>query len=157
MPEQRRILLVDDDRDLLEGTSVRLGAAGYQTLLACNGNEGIASAVANRPDAIVLDVRMPILDGLQVLAELRMREATKDIPVVMLSASLSDQRAALEAGARFFLRKPYAPSMLINAMKRAINDGAEVRRTRRTESNPLLPATYIPQCSPQPIGAHWAD
>lgn len=122
MPDQRTILLVDDDRDVLLGTAMRLEAAGYQTTVAHDGNEVLSIALAHRPDAIILDVRMPQKDGLSALAELQAEKRTKDIPVVMLSASLGDQRAALEAGARFFLSKPYSGPMLVNAVKKAIEE-----------------------------------
>jgi CheY-like chemotaxis protein len=124
MPDRRTILLVDDDRDVLQGATLRLEAAGYRIRVAHDGNEVLRNAVAHRPDAIVLDVRMPHQDGLSALAELQTEERTKDIPVVMLSASLGDQRAALEAGARFFLRKPYSGPMLVNAVNQAIEEFA---------------------------------
>ena len=120
MPDMRKVLLVDDDEDVLLGASKRLGAAGYEVTVAHDGDECLASAASHRPDAIILDVRMPRKDGLKALAELQSGAATKDIPVVMLSASLGDQRAALEAGARFFLRKPYSGPMLVNAVAKAI-------------------------------------
>lgn len=123
MHDPKRILLVDDDEDILRGTTTRLTAAGYYTLVACNGDEGIACAAAQHPDAIVLDVCMPHKDGLAALAELRAGPSTRDIPIVMLSASLADQCAALKAGAKFFLRKPYTGPTLINAIQRAIDEG----------------------------------
>lgn len=125
MNDRYTVLLVDDDKDVLVGASKRLGAAGFEVLLAYDGDDGLANARKRRPDAVVLDIRMPRKDGLETLAELRSGETTKDIPVVMLSASLGDQRAALEAGARFFLRKPYLGPMLIDAVRRAIAEGVK--------------------------------
>src|SRR3989304_5353598 len=122
MPSDSTVLLVDDDRDVVEGSSVRLRAAGYQTVAAYDGDECVDRANEYQPVAIVLDVRMPRMDGLTALGELQEGENTKHIPVVMLSASLGDQRAALEAGARFFLRKPYSGPMLIDAVKAAIEE-----------------------------------
>jgi CheY-like chemotaxis protein len=120
MPAANRILLVDDDRDVLLGATLRLGAAGYETMVAHDGEEGVAAAMKNRPDAIVLDVRMPKMDGLSALAKLRERAETKHIPIVMLSASLVDQQAALDAGARFFLSKPYQGKTLLAAIQSAM-------------------------------------
>jgi two-component system phosphate regulon response regulator PhoB len=114
------VLLVDDDRDVAAGASLRLRAAGYRTLTAHDGHEGIRVAKAKRPAAIVLDVRMPHLNGLAALRELRTDRRTRGIPVVMLSASLVDQQAALDAGARYFLTKPYQPASLVTAVERAI-------------------------------------
>ncbi len=111
-----KVLLVDDDRDILEASSMRLRSAGYQTMAAGDGLEGVALAERHHPDAIVLDVRMPRLDGLSALNELRKNELTSDIPVIMLSASLLDQQAALDAGARLFVTKPYRSQHLIDAV-----------------------------------------
>lgn len=122
MTSSRRILLIDDDHEVVFGASLRLRAAGYQTMAAYDGEQGVLAAIDNHPDAIVLDVRMPRLDGLAALAWLRNCEDTKDIPVVMVSASLVDQRAALESGARYFLSKPYQPKSLLAAVASAVND-----------------------------------
>ncbi len=120
MTSSQKILLVDDDREIVRGASLRLQAAGYGTVSAGDGLDGVVVAVDQRPDAIVLDVRMPRMDGLSALRELKRRDATKDIPVVMLSASLVDQKQALEGGARFFVRKPYQGQELVAAIQEAM-------------------------------------
>jgi DNA-binding response OmpR family regulator len=119
---RNRILIVDDDDDILRGAQLRLGGAGYKMFLAHDGAEGIVSAVENNPHAIVMDVRMPRMDGLTALSRLRERRETKDIPVVMLSASLVDQQAALNAGARYFIPKPYQGQTLLAAVDSALSD-----------------------------------
>ena len=128
----RRILLVDDDDDIRQGASLRLQAAGYQPITACCGEEAVAAAVENRPDAIVLDVRMPRMDGLTALAQLQQGEDTKHIPVVMLSASVGDRQASLEAGARFFLDKPYQGKTLLAAVETAIAESAPSQKGEPT-------------------------
>ena len=119
-----RILLVDDDREIIMGASIRLRAAGYETMMAHDGQQGVDTAIEKKPDAIVLDVRMPNKDGLQALEELQQNEKTRNIPVVMLSASLIDQQAALDAGARFFLTKPYQGKTLIAAVGAALKESS---------------------------------
>ncbi len=114
------VLLVEDDHDVAFGTSLRLRSAGYQTLIAHDGFEGITVARKERPTAIVLDVRMPRMNGLVALDKLQHDERTKNIPIVMLSASVVDQQAALDAGARYFLTKPYQPTALLTAVEKAI-------------------------------------
>ena len=111
------ILLVDDDHDIRLGTKCRLHSAGYSTLEASSGVEGIELAHSRHPDAIVMDVRMPSMDGLEALQVLQEDEQTRNIPVVMLSASPKDEQTALEMGARYFLRKPYAADTLLAAMR----------------------------------------
>jgi len=114
------VLVVDDDHDVAFGASLRLQAAGYDTLMAHDGLEGVAVARELHPAAIVLDVRMPRMNGLVALANLQRDQRTKGIPIVMLSASLVDQQAALDAGARYFLTKPYQPTTLLTAVGKAI-------------------------------------
>jgi DNA-binding response OmpR family regulator len=121
MNRDKQILVVDDESDLVRGISLRLTAAGFGTCSACDGDSAIAAAVRRKPDAIVLDVRMPGRDGLSVLKELRSGESTWHIPVVMLSASLVDQQRALDAGAHFFLPKPYDGKQLVAAITAAID------------------------------------
>ncbi len=122
MTEKPTILLVDDDRAIREGASLRLRASGYNTLDANDGGQGVATAIQLMPDAIVMDVRMPRMDGLAALSALQENEATKNIPVVMLSASLMDQQEALDAGARFFLSKPYEGKNLVGAIESALGE-----------------------------------
>jgi DNA-binding response OmpR family regulator len=120
MPDPATILIVDDDREIVRGVSLRLEAAGYRMLTAGDAETGIATAIADRPDIIVLDVRLPRRNGLSALSDLKRRPQTKQIPVVMLSASVVDQQAALDAGARFFLRKPYRGDVLVQAIRAAL-------------------------------------
>ncbi|MFZ5829100.1 MAG: response regulator [Planctomycetota bacterium] len=147
-----RVLLVDDDHEIAIGASLRLRAAGYEPIVAHSGDEGVASARRYRPEAIVLDLRMPGTDGLTALAELRQHEETKDIPVVMLSASLTDERATLDAGARFFVRKPYHAQTLLTAVATAIRESAcppAVKELSRSVS-------VLPAVSQMSHGAAWA-
>ena len=122
MSEKKTVLLVDDDQALLDGTRLRLRSCGYKTLDANDGIQGVAAAIKLQPDVIVMDVRMPRMDGLSALRELQENEQTKEIPVVVLSASLSDQQRALDAGARFFITKPYEGKDLVRAIESAIGE-----------------------------------
>lgn len=119
MPD-KNLLIIDDDREIVQALTVRLQAAGYRTFVAFDGQEGLDIAAANRPDAIVLDVRMPGLDGLSALTRLRRQKATADLPVVMLSASAVDAKRALALGADYFLEKPYNSSGLLAAIQSAV-------------------------------------
>ena len=94
----QKILIADDDLDISMGTSRRLQHAGYETITASDGDEGLELARAHQPDAILLDVRMPRMNGFTVLKHLASCAETKDIPVVMLSASVVDQQRALDSG-----------------------------------------------------------
>ncbi|HSL10321.1 MAG TPA: response regulator [Actinomycetota bacterium] len=119
-----RVLVIDDDPDL--GRVVRrvLELEGYDVVLSDDGLRGLAAAQRQRPDAIVLDLMMPVMDGFQVLAELRADPRTRDIPVVVLSAvALEDTRERVEAaGASAFLTKPFEPQELSRALTSMIGD-----------------------------------
>ena len=128
MESRANILVVDDDADIRLGLSIRLKMAGYQTCQACDGDDAVNMAFALQPDAVLMDVRMPRKNGLMALAEMRMRPQTNHIPVVMISASLPDEKSALNAGAYIFLRKPYAGHLLLSALISALASAP-----RRTE------------------------
>jgi CheY-like chemotaxis protein len=111
----RRILIVDDEDDIREVAQVSLELVGqYEVLTASSGRDGLASARSERPDAILLDVMMPDMDGPATLAELRADPVTADIPVVFLTAKTqSAERSRLaELGAAGILTKPFDPLKL---------------------------------------------
>jgi len=116
------VLVVDDDREMLRGLSLRLEATGYEVLTACDGAEAIRLAGEHHPDAILMDNYMPVMDGLEALIRLGEQPDTTDIPVIMISASRRDERKALQHGARFFLQKPCALNILISALKDVIEN-----------------------------------
>ena len=115
-----RILLVDDERDIVEALGLRLRAMNFEVFTAHNGIEGLAQASEHRPELILLDVRMPVMDGLTMLSRLRQQPEIRDIPVVMLSASHDQRQRAIELGARQFLQKPYDHSVLLLTITAAL-------------------------------------
>lgn len=122
MTNQKSVLIIDDEEEIRTGVSRWLEATGCRTLSAADGVQGAASASENQPDAILLDMMMPKLDGMQTLARLREDPETCRIPVIMLSASLRDEQRALDAGARFFVQKPYDGKKLIETVSTVINE-----------------------------------
>ena len=89
MSEKKRILVVDDEPDFCSIVQGQLEKEGYEVELAYNGVEGLEKIRANPPDAIVLDVMMPEMDGYEVCKELKADEATAGIPVILLTAVAS--------------------------------------------------------------------
>ena len=122
MTNRKRILIVDDDHDIRQGTNLRLRSAGYETLQATNGRTGVDAATEFHPDAIVMDVCMPVMDGVEAMQRLRELKSTSDIPVVVLSAATQDESEVLKSGARFFVRKPYIASALLAAVDSVTSD-----------------------------------
>jgi signal transduction histidine kinase len=119
----KTVLVVDDDHEVNACLGVRLQAAGYEVLSAFDGEQGLSTALARHPDAVVLDVRMPNKDGLAMLREMRTIDEVCDTPVVMLSASIRDQHRALEAGANYFVTKPYEAKEVLSAIESSMIKG----------------------------------
>ncbi len=110
-----RILIIDDDRQVALALRIRLCAAGYELSTAHDGTTGLACAAATPPDIIVLDVRMPDIDGFEVCRRLKSNPRLESIPVVFLSANAQERAraSALAAGGVCFLEKPFdAPTLL---------------------------------------------
>jgi CheY-like chemotaxis protein len=111
----RRILIVDDEDDIREVAQVSLELVGhFDVLTAVSGRGGLERARAGQPDAILLDVMMPDMDGPTTLAELRRDPSTRDIPVLFLTAKTQamDRTRLAELGAAGVLTKPFDPLKL---------------------------------------------
>ena len=109
-----RVLVIDDEPDVRWLIRMSLERAGHEVIDAEDGLRGIAVAMKQRPDIIVLDLMMPVMDGYAVLAELAKDPRTVDVPVVVLSAKAIPEEAdrASAAGARRFMEKPFDPDEL---------------------------------------------
>lgn len=118
MRDRKLILVVDDAREIVLGISLRLRNAGHDVLTAFNGQAGLKMALKHRPDVIVLDIRMPIMDGLTMLARLREEGEAGRIPTIVLSANIAEKvrSQALELGASYFLEKPFEAATLMRAV-----------------------------------------
>jgi two-component system response regulator MprA len=112
-----RILVVDDDRAVRESLRRSLQFNGYQVEVATDGQQALDTIVGSRPDAMVLDVMMPRLDGLQVCRQLR--STGDDLPILVLTARdmVSDRVAGLDAGADDYLPKPFALEELLARLR----------------------------------------
>jgi len=110
-----RILIIDDEDDIREVAALSLETvAGWQVFVANSGREGLARAAEHRPDAILLDVMMPGMDGPTTFRELRKNPSTASIPVLLLTAKVqsSDQRRFADLGVEAILLKPFDPLTL---------------------------------------------
>jgi len=130
-----RTLVVDDDPDVRLVCRVALTSFGHEVLTARDGEEGLAAALRERPDMIVLDIMMPRKDGLSLLRELRAEESAKEIPVVLLSAlaASTDQLRGYEAGADGYLTKPFSPDDLNSAISHIASMSSDERVQHRNE------------------------
>lgn len=116
----KRILVVDDEADLVETLKLRLEKDGYEVVTAFDGAEGITKAKGEKPDLIVLDVMMPKLNGYQVCRELRAEPQCKNIPVIMLTAKTqeTDKFWGREVGADAYITKPFEFDALLDSIKK---------------------------------------
>ena len=116
----RRVMVVDDDRDILEMTRMILESGGYQVIPALSGEEALKSVSAARPDLILLDINMPGMDGWEILKLLKVDEETQGIPVAMFSIKfeLRDKVLGLKEGAFDYITKPFSYDELLERVAR---------------------------------------
>jgi len=120
--DRKRILLVDDERDLSDMVKMRLESHGYEVLTAYDGQEGLNKARREKPDLIILDLMLPKLDGYKVCRMLKFDEKHKGIPIVMFTSRVqdSDKKMGEEVGANAYITKPFEPEMLLSTVQRLI-------------------------------------
>jgi len=122
MGQKKRILIVDDERDIVKALMIRLQGAGYDVVTAFDGAQGVFMAHKEKPDLIILDIRMPAGNGFSVAQRLKRSTHTFTIPVIFLTGSpeTNAEDKARAVGARFYIKKPYDPEELLDAIKRAL-------------------------------------
>lgn len=117
----KKILIVDDDKDLLRGLNFRLRANGYETVIATDGYSAMSVAQKEKPDLIILDIGLPVGDGFTVMERMGKSHSLALIPIIVLSArdSQINKERALKAGAIAFFQKPADNDKLLAAIKKA--------------------------------------
>ncbi len=108
-------LIADDDPDILLLISLTLERDGYEVMTAANGLAAFQSALDRVPHLVVLDLMMPGIDGCEVTRRLREEEATRNVPILILTAFAEESQTAnaLAAGADAYMRKPFSPRQLL--------------------------------------------
>jgi two-component system alkaline phosphatase synthesis response regulator PhoP len=126
-----KILLVDDEPDILEIVGYNLKQEGYQIFTAANGKEAIAKAKKELPDLIIMDVMMPEMDGMEACENIRKIPELSNVIITFLTARSEDysQVAGFDAGADDYIAKPIKPKLLVSKVK------ALLRRLKETEQN----------------------
>ena len=130
MSEKKKILLVDDDPDFVEAVKVIVEAGGYDVSVAYDGQEGLEAVAEDKPDLIVLDVMMPVMNGHEACAKLKGSDDTKEIPIILLTAvadrvttSTYTHRDMLESEADDYMPKPVEPKELLELIKNWLKAG----------------------------------
>ena len=119
----KKILVVDDEKNILEILKVKLENVGYVVLTAENGRDAIAKAKTQKPDLITLDIIMPDIDGAEVAETLKHDPETKDIPIIFLTCLVTKGEEEKHVkGGRYFMAKPYEADDLLRAIKKYLGD-----------------------------------
>jgi two-component system alkaline phosphatase synthesis response regulator PhoP len=120
--KKAKVMVVDDEEDILDFVKLILEEAGYAVLPVLSGHEALQLIYRERPDLILLDIMMPDLDGLELLKILKIEESTSNIPVVMLTAKVEsrDKMAALREKAVDYICKPFKPQELVERIGQAL-------------------------------------
>ncbi len=114
-----KILVVDDEKDLVETLSFRLEANDYEVLKAHDGQDGLNKARSEKPDLIILDLMLPKMDGYKVCRMLKFDAKYKKIPIIMFTARAqeSDKKIGMEVGADAYITKPFEPQALLSKIQ----------------------------------------
>ncbi|MBX7497012.1 response regulator [Qipengyuania sp. 6B39] len=117
-----RVLVADDERLLRELLDYRLRQRNFETVLACDGREALECLESSAPDVVILDMMMPVHNGLDVLRRMRSSDRYAETPVIMLTARRSEKDivSALELGADDYLVKPFMPEELLARLARLL-------------------------------------
>ena len=120
----KRILVVEDEAELVKAIQIRLEQAGYETLVAYDGMEALDKAHKEKPDLIILDLMLPKMDGYKVCRMLKFDEKYKKIPIIMLTARAqdSDEKLGLETGADAFITKPFQHEAVLAKIKELLKE-----------------------------------
>jgi DNA-binding response OmpR family regulator len=113
------ILIAEDERDIRDLITFTLTYAGYEVLQATNGEEAVKIALAEKPDLVLLDVRMPYMNGYEACIKMKTQESLQYLPVVFLSAKgqETEVQTGLQAGAVEYILKPFSPDELIERVR----------------------------------------
>ena len=119
MSMKKKILVVDDEEDILHFLELVLREKGYEVVTAMNGHEALTTAQIEKPDLVLLDIMMPQMDGWEVLKLLRVDDETANIPVAMLSArtEAKDREQGLQEGAIDYICKPFSLQELLGKIE----------------------------------------
>jgi len=133
---KEKILIVEDDPDIVEMIDYNLKKEGYRTISVLNGEDAIGLAEKENPDLIILDLMLPEMDGFQVCKHLKGEEKTNAIPIVMLTAKSqeTDKVLGLELGADDYMTKPFSPRELIARIRAVATTTFKIGN--RTIANP---------------------
>lgn len=133
----KKILVIEDDLFIRENVYEVLELSGYKVFAASNGKEGLALALGLRPDLIICDIMMPLMDGFELKQCLTENSATKDTPFIFLSAKteLKELRFGMALGADDYITKPFEIKDLLNSVKLRFDKIERIKKQFNVETN----------------------
>ncbi|MDB5203693.1 MAG: transcriptional regulator [Ferruginibacter sp.] len=133
---KQRILLIEDNDEIRENTAEILELSNYDVETAVNGKQGVEKALAQRPDLIICDIMMPVLDGYGVLHLLHKHEELSTVPFIFLTAKSerADLRRGMEMGADDYISKPFTDIELLNAIESRLKKQAAGKKAAEAEA-----------------------
>lgn len=119
----KKILLIEDEKELARLTKIRLGSAGYEVSVASDGKAGLEKVASFKPDLIILDLVIPKVDGYRVCEIIKSDAKYKHIPIIMLTvrAQTIEKKAGYAVGTDEYLTKPYDADLLLNKVNKLLN------------------------------------
>ena len=120
---KKRILIVEDEPSILKLESVLLASKGYEVKGVGDGQAALDAVATMKPDLLLLDIMLPKIDGLEVCRQIKANEATRHIPVIMLSAKKGKKDLVMgeQAGADWYITKPFKSAMVIETIDRLLS------------------------------------
>jgi two-component system cell cycle response regulator DivK len=120
----KRILVIEDQEDLRGVLHTLLTGSGYSVVEAADGQAGVATALSERPDLILMDIQMPVMDGYEATRQIKADPSLKETPIIAVSsfAMKGDEEKARGAGADHYVTKPYSPMQLLRLIRGFLGD-----------------------------------
>ena len=120
----KKILLVDDEPNIVRTVEARLKASGYEVIIAMDGLQGLTMAKSSKPDLIILDLMLPKMDGYKICGLLKKDIKYKKVPILMFTARAqdTDREMAEDVGADAYITKPFKPELLLGKIKELLNE-----------------------------------
>jgi len=152
----KRILIIEDDRDIVELVRYNLANEGYQITAALDGSTGLAALRKSPPDLLLLDLMLPRISGLEICREIRRDETLNRLPILMLTArgDEADRVVGLEMGADDYVTKPFSPRELaarVKALLRRAEPPAEMPRLLEVGKLAIDPVSYRVSLAGKPV------
>ena len=133
---KNKVAVIEDDRDINELIAYNLQKEGYNVIRSLDGGQGLFLIQKERPDLVLLDLMLPGMDGLEICQALKQGDATKDIPIIMITAKgeESDVVVGLQMGADDYITKPFSIKVLLARVKAVFRRGKQVKSSAATQA-----------------------